>query len=147
MCWPTETCNSTSSTECPSTSWIWAFKDWHSITALFSVPPLSHFQFSKKLQVSGIFFSFLIFYYAWLVTHSLQYLQSYLDYLQKTSKYAHIICNISCSVWWIPSLNLYKGLHYLDYLQCGTTYLQYNRIIYDTNNRNSYMITHVVYND
>ena len=29
-------------------------------------------------------------------THSLQYLHSYLGYLQKTGTYTHIICNISC---------------------------------------------------
>ena len=65
-------------------------------------------------------------------THSLQYLHSYLDYLQKTSTYTHIICNISCSVWWIPSLTVYKGLHYLDYLQCGTYILtiQYDHLRY-----------------
>ena len=131
MCWPTETCNSTSSTECPSTSWIWAFKDWHSITALFSVPPLSHFQFSKKLQVSGIFFSFLIFYYAWLVTHSLQYLQSYLDYLQKTSTYAHIICNISCSD---------DEFRHLLYTKAYTTWITYNVVLHTYNTTGSFMI-------
>ena len=66
-------------------------------------------------------------------THSLQYLHSYLDNLQKTSTYTHIICNISCSVWWIPSLTLYKGFHYLDYLQCGTYILtiQYDHLRYE----------------
>ena len=42
--------------------------------------------------------------------------------------------------WWFFFLIKYKGLQYLDYLQCGTYILQYNTITYETNN--TYRLTH-----
>ena len=80
-------------------------------------------------------------------THSLQYLHSYLDYLQKLARILTLFI-IFCVQ--------YDEFHHLLYTKAYTTwitynvvftYLQYNTITYDTNNTNAYMITHVAYVD
>ena len=88
---------------------------------------LSYFYFQI---LDLIFWTVLIFYFDlfWMAWHwKLAILTQLLRLLTKTNIYTHTIYNISCSVWLIPSLTLYKGLHYLYYLQCGT-YTTYNTI-------------------
>ena len=88
---------------------------------------LSYFNFQI---LDLIFWKVLIFYFDlfWMAWHwKPAILTQLLRLLTKTNIYTHIIYNISCSVWLIPSLTLYKGLHYLYYLQCGT-YTTYNTI-------------------
>ena len=100
------------------------------VSLVLFIPPRGRAAASKHAREFLFLFLFFVMHG---YTHSLlQYLHSYLDYLQKTGTYTRIICNISCSVWWIPSLTLYKGLHYLDYLQCGTYILtvQYDHLRY-----------------
>ena len=83
----------------------------------------------------------LLFFIMNSYTHSLQYLHSYLDYLQK--KLVHILTLfVIFRVQYDEFRHFIQRLTLLDYLQCGTYILtiQYDHLRY-------YMITHVAYND
>ena len=82
-----------------------------------------------------------------MITHSLEYLHSYLDYFQKL---VHILTLfIIVRVQYDEFCHLLYTKAYTTWISYNVvfTYLQYNMITYDTNTTNAYMITHVAYND